>query len=110
MRAGLLRIITVIFVIVSEWEKNRVGSICHGGSSAAEAIGVSRYRGNWLGGFSQEGCTRELHYIDPSVLPTPEAYTLLGWLLNSRYQFGEPVMTAARGAVDTDEPGEGALR
>ena len=57
-------------------------SLRSGGSSAAEAIGVSRYRGNWLGGWSQSGTTRERHYIDPSITPTPAAYALLGWLLD----------------------------
>ena len=55
-------------------------SLRSGGSSAAEAIGVSRYLGNWLGGWSQTGRTRELHYLDPSIGPTPGAYALLGWL------------------------------
>ncbi|EOD15595.1 Integrase [Emiliania huxleyi CCMP1516] len=53
-------------------------SLRSGGSSAAEAIRVPRFRGNWLGGWSQNGRTRELHYMDPSVLPSPEAYELLG--------------------------------
>ena len=60
-------------------------SLRSGGSSAAEAIGVPRFRGNWLGGWSQAGRTRELHYLDPSILPTPAAYALLGWLLDSHY-------------------------
>ena len=60
-------------------------SLRSGGSSAAEAIGVPRFRRNWLGGWSQSGRTRELHYLDPSILPTPAAYALLGWLLDSHY-------------------------
>ena len=32
----------------------------HSFPSAAEAIGVPRYRGNWLGGWAQSGRTREL--------------------------------------------------
>ena len=38
------------------------------------AAGISRFRGNWLGGWSQTGRTRELHYLDPSVRPTASAY------------------------------------
>ena len=80
------------------------------GSSCAEAIGVSRYRGNWFGGWSQEARTRELHYIDPSVAPTPAAYALLGWQLAGDYAVGAPVIVEARGAPDTDSPGETGLR
>ena len=58
-------------------------SLRSGGSSAAEAIGVPRFRGTWLGGWSQTGRTREVHYLDPSVLPTPAAYALYGWLLGA---------------------------
>jgi len=64
-------------------------SLRSGGSSAAEAIKVSRFRGNWLGGWSQTGRTRELHYMDPSVLPTAAAFELLGWLLDGTYSTGE---------------------
>ena len=77
-----------------------------GGSSAAEAIRVPRFRGNWLGGWSQNGRTRELHYMDPSVLPSPEAYELLGWLLDGSYQALPPSWERRRGAADTAEPGE----
>ena len=56
--------------------------------SSAEAIGVSRYRGNWFGGWSQAARTRELHYIDPSVAPTPAAYALLGWQLVGDFLVG----------------------
>ena len=80
-------------------------SLRSGGSSAAEAIGVSRYRGNWLGGGSQSGTTRERHYIDPSITPTPAAYALLGWLLDGEYSCGQ--MERARGPLRED-PGEPA--
>ena len=81
-------------------------SLRAGGSSAAEAIRVPRFRGNWLGGWSQNGRTRELHYMDPSVLPSPEAYELLGWLLDGSYQALPPSWERRRGAADTAEPGE----
>ena len=38
-------------------------SLCSGGSSAAEAIGISHFKGNWSGGWSQTGRTRERHHI-----------------------------------------------
>ena len=47
---------------------------------------MPRFRGNWLGGWSQSGKTRELHYMDPSVLPSRAAYGLLGWLLDGTYE------------------------
>ena len=80
-------------------------SLRSGGSSAAEAIGVSRFRGNWLGGWAQAGRTRELHYLDPSVLPTPAAYSLLGWLLAGEYDARPPAWNRSA-AAPRDEPGE----
>ena len=81
-------------------------SLRSGGSSAAEAILVPRFRGNWLGGWSQAGRTRELHYLDPSILPTDAAFALFGWLLGGVYQLEQPVWTARRGAAASDDPGE----
>ena len=80
-------------------------SLRSGGSSAAEAIGVPRFRGNWLGGWSQSGRTRELHYLDPSILPTPAAYALYGWLLGSHYT-AEALTQHRSLAVPRDDPGE----
>ena len=60
-------------------------SLRSGGASAAEAIGVSSFRANWLGGWSQTSKTRELHYVDPSIAPSPAAYSLLGWLLSAAF-------------------------
>ena len=65
-------------------------SLRSGGSSAAEAIGVPRFRGNWLGGWSQHSTTREVHYLDPSILPTPAAHALFGWLLAGVYTCDHP--------------------
>jgi len=83
-------------------------SLRSGGSSAAEAIKVPFFRGNWLGGWSQSGNTRQLHYLDPSVLPTAAAHALFGWLLAGEYILDLPVWTAQRGATASDEPGESA--
>jgi len=60
-------------------------SLRSGASSAAEAIKVPRARGDWLGGWAPGSATRDKHYIDPTVEPTPAAYRLLGWLLDSEY-------------------------
>ena len=62
-----------------------------GGSSAAEAIGVPRFRGNWLGGWRLGSSVRERLYIDPSILPTPAAHALFGWLAAGVYEAGLPV-------------------
>ena len=83
-------------------------SLRSGGASAAEAIGVSPYKANWMGGWSQTGKTREVHYLDPSVQPSKEAYQLLGWLLQGGYTAGDPSWQVMRTATRaTDEPGEG---
>ncbi|KAL1522545.1 hypothetical protein AB1Y20_017531 [Prymnesium parvum] len=81
-------------------------SLRSGASSAAEAIRVSKYKGNWLGGWSQTGRTRELHYIDPSFQPTPASYAFFGWLLEGQYRAEHPEWQPRRGAADDDEPGE----
>ena len=83
-------------------------SIRSGGSSAAEAIGVPRFRGNWLGGWSLGSHVRERLYIDPSVLPTPEAFALFGWLLAGVYEAGLPVWERMAGATPRDDVGEPA--
>ena len=46
--------------------------------------------------------------MDPSVLPSPEAYALLGWLLDGTYEAQQPSWVRQRGAQATDEPGETA--
>ena len=71
-------------------------SLRSGGSSAAEAIGVQRFRGNWLGGWSPSSRVREVHYLDPSVLPTPAAYSMFGWLRAGVYSADAPVCGCAR--------------
>ena len=81
-------------------------SIRAGGSSAAEAIGVPRFRGNWLGGWSQSGRTRELHYLDPTIIPTPAAHALFGWLLAGAYEALPPVWVRAPGTAAHQDPGE----
>ena len=86
-------------------------SLRSGSSSGCEAIGVSRFRGNWAGGWSQSGRTRELHYIDPSILPSLTAYAFFGWLLDSAYVLETPSWEPAPRAVarqDVGEPPRGA--
>ena len=56
-----------------------------GGASAAKAIRVPAFRANWLGGWAPRSLVRKQHYLDPSVLPTPAAFSLLGWLLDGDY-------------------------
>ena len=83
-------------------------SLRSGGSSAAEAIGVPRYRGNWLGGWSPTSRVREESYLDPSVLPTPAAYALFGWLRAGTYQAEAPVWVRAPRTQPREDVGEPA--
>ena len=59
-----------------------------------------------MGGWSQTGGTRELHYIDPSVGPTDGAYALMGWLLAGSFEAGHGAWRAAPGATDAADVGE----
>lgn len=83
-------------------------SLRSGGSSAAEAIGVSRFRGNWVGGWAQGGSTRETRYIDPSVTPSPAAYALFGWLLDGEFRATVGAWVRTESLRVTDDPGEPA--
>ena len=83
------------------------------GSSNAEAIGVSRFRGSWFGGWSQSARTRELQpALHRSIggADAPAAYALLGWQLTGDYAVGVLETVDARGAPDSDSPGEVGLR
>mmetsp|Transcript_19772 Transcript_19772/g.49359 ORF Transcript_19772/g.49359 Transcript_19772/m.49359 type:complete len:269 (-) Transcript_19772:235-1041(-) len=81
-------------------------SIRSGASSAAEAIGVSRFLGNWIGGWSQAGRTRELHYLDPSVRPCPAAFGFFGWMLENCFEALPPTWEYRRTARTQEDPGE----
>ena len=69
---------------------------------------MPRFRGNWLGGWSQRGRTRELYYIDPSVLPSEGAFALFGWLLAGAYRVEPAEWQRAPRARATEDPGEEA--
>ena len=74
-------------------------------ASVHEAIGVARFRANWVGGWSQSGRTRKMHYLDPPILPTPAAYALGGWLLGGHYNADE-LQEQRSTAVPRADPGE----
>lgn len=84
-------------------------SIRSGASSSAEAIGVSRFLGNWMGGWSQSGRTRELHYMDPSVRPCPAAFGFFGWMLEGCFETLHPTWEYRVDHRQTDDPGEPAV-
>ena len=52
------------------------------------------------------GTTRERHYIDPSITPSPGAYALLGLLLDGDYTAGPAERVAMPGARARADPGE----
>jgi hypothetical protein len=56
------------------------------GASSMAAIGVDRHLLVWLGGWARGSSTVEVHYIDPTVLPSPAAYQLFGWALTRQYE------------------------
>ena len=61
-------------------------SIRSGSASAMAAIGVPRHLYVWVGGWSPTSRTVDKHYIEPTVMPTPAAHALFGWLLQRSYQ------------------------
>ena len=58
------------------------------GASCMVAIGVPRPIYTWVGGWARGSVTVERDYIDPTVLPTPAAYALYGWILARAYTTG----------------------
>ena len=60
------------------------------------AIGVPRHLYVWVGGWSPTSRTVDKHYIDPTVMPTPAAHALFGWLLQRSYQSDAGVWERAR--------------
>ena len=60
------------------------------GASVCVAIDVERIIWCWLGGWVPGSTTPDVHYVDPTVLPTPAGYALYGWMLSRSYSTGEP--------------------
>lgn len=65
------------------------------GASSMAAIGVDRHLLNWLGGWARGSSTVEVHYIDPTVLPSPAAYQLYGWALTRQFEADAGVVCRA---------------
>ena len=63
------------------------------------AIRVERHILVWIGGWSVNSTTVDKHYIDPTVLPTPEAYMLYGWQLSRQYTVSALVIELARSTL-----------
>ena len=63
-----------------------------GAVSAEAAIGVPRHIYTWKGGWARSSPVVERDYIDPTVLPSPSAYRLFGWLLARQYEVGDAVV------------------
>ena len=58
------------------------------GASNMSAIGVDRVIIHFLGGWARGSPTMERDYVDPTVLPSPEAFMLYGWALSRQYSVG----------------------
>ena len=66
------------------------------GASAMSAIGVDRVIIHFLGGWARGSVTMERDYIDPTVMPSPEAFMLYGWALAKQYSVGAGTVEQAR--------------
>ena len=49
----------------------------------------------WIGGWARDSSVVDRHYIDPTVLPSPSAFRLYGWLLARQYEADEGVVQRA---------------
>ena len=61
-------------------------SIRSGAASAHSAIGVPLHIVTWIGGWQRGSLVVQRDYIDPTVLPSPSAYRLYGWLLARQFE------------------------
>ena len=66
------------------------------GASNMSAIGVDRVIIHFLGGWARRSVTMERDYIDPTVMPSPEAFMLYGWALAKQYSVGAGTVEQAR--------------
>jgi len=55
------------------------------GTSCMAAIGVPSHIYIWIGGWTSGSRVVAKHYIDPTVLPSPAAYSFWGWALARQY-------------------------
>ena len=58
------------------------------GASCMAAIGVDSILIKWIGGWAKGSATMERDYVDPTVLPSPDAYAFWGWALSRQYAAG----------------------
>lgn len=65
------------------------------GASVSAAIKVERHIWMWMGGWAPGSSTPDVHYLDPTVLPSPAGYALYGWMLLQAYTTGELLATPA---------------
>ena len=74
------------------------------GASCMSAIGVDRVIIHFLGGWARGSATMERGYIDPTVMPSPEAFMLYGWALTRQYAVG---VGSVEHAVPLPDPMDG---
>ena len=65
-------------------------------ASCMAAIGVARHVYVWIGGWRRGSDVVDRHYVDPTVLPTPAAFQLWGWVLSRQYIACHPVPSRER--------------
>ena len=75
-------------------------SVRSGAASAQAAIGVPRHIYVWVGGWARGSSVVDRTYIDPTVLPSPAAYRLYGWLLSRQYEAGSGVVARFQPLLD----------
>ena len=80
-------------------------SVRSGSASAQAAIGVPRHMYTWVGGWVRGSVVVDRDYVDPTVLPSPSAYRLHGWLLSRQYSADAGVVERFVPLVDPLEEG-----
>ena len=65
------------------------------GASMCSALDIARRVWVWLGGWAPGSTTPDVHYVDPTVLPTPAGIALYGWMMSRSYDTCERVAGSA---------------
>ena len=66
-------------------------SLRSGGVSTMACMGISRPVYVWVGGWARGSSVVDRDYLDPTMLPSPDAYSIFGWLLEREFAVGPGV-------------------